>query len=746
MSKGHEGARVRRGRRRLGAVTAAVAAVALVPSGPADAGSRGATERVSVSSTGAQGTGTSSIAIPSVSDDGRFVAFHSRAEKLVPGDTNNREDVFVRDRATGTTVRASVGTGGVQGEGPSLSARISGNGRFVLFGSGASNLVPDDDNEDPPAPTASAEAIGRDVFVHDLATGVTTRESVSSDEAQGRCFEPSDPTQFRFCSGGVALAEADISADGRFVAFAGNAENLVPGDTNGNTDVFVRDRVAGTTTRVSVVTGGAQATGGASSEPSISADGRFVAFSSAATNLVAGDTNGQRDIFVHDRQTTTTTRVSVVTGGAQGCTGSGGPPVSCGAATGAGASALPSISDDGNIVTFASVTRFFVAGDTNNVSDVFVHDRAANATTRVSVGAGGAEANGGSFFPSLSGSGRFVGFDSLATNLVAGDTNALSDAFVHDRVTGETTRVSVTRRLGQAVGASYFPVLNTDGRYVAFASDAFNLVSGDNNFAPDVFLHDRTRPLPFANGYRLVAADGGIFAFGDAPFFGSTGAITLAKPIVGMASTPDNRGYWMVASDGGIFAFGNAGFFGSMGGKTLTQPIVGMAASPTGAGYWLVGADGAVHPFGDAKSFGSTASLKLAQPIVGMTPTVSGTGYWLVAADGGVFAFGDATFRGSTGAIRLAKPIVGMAASATGGGYYLVAADGGIFAFGDATFRGSTGATPLNQPVVGMAANPSGGGYWLVARDGGIFAFGDAGFFGSTGATRLNQPINGVAA
>ena len=570
MTMRYEGSRTRKNGTRWAAVIGAAALAAVVPTSPAGAGSRGATERVSVATSGAQGTG-GSIPSPSLSDDGRFVAFHTRAERLVAGDNNNREDVFVRDRSTGTTLLASINSNGQQGEGPSLFPEMSGNGRYVVFGSGAPNLVPGDTNADPPAPTASAEAIGRDIFVHDLVTRLTTRESVTSTGAEGRCFEPSDRTQFRFCGGGVALAEADISFDGRFVAFAANAENMVPGDTNGATDVFVRDRQAGTTTRVSVATGGAQGTG-ASSEPSISADGRFVAFSSLAPNLVPGDTNGQRDVFVHDRQTGTTTRVSVVTGGAQGCTGTGTPPT-CAASTGAGASSLPSISDDGTVVAFASLATFFAAGDTNAASDIFVHDRSTTTTTRVSVGAGGAQGTEGSFFPSISGNGRFVAFDSIAPNLVAGDTNALRDVFVHDRQTGTTTRASITRTLAQASGASYFPTLNADGRFVAFASDATNLVPGDTNAAPDVFVHDRTRPTPFANGYRLVASDGGIFSFGDAPFFGSTGSLKLVQPIVGMASTPDNRGYWMVAKDGGIFAFGNAGFYGSTGDRTLAQPF-----------------------------------------------------------------------------------------------------------------------------------------------------------------------------
>ncbi len=209
---------------------------------------------------------------------------------------------------------------------------------------------------------------------------------------------------------------------------------------------------------------------------------------------------------------------------------------------------------------------------------------------------------------------------------------------------------------------------------------------------------------PPADGYWLVASDGGIFAFGSAHFHGSTGALTLNKPIVGMAATPDGGGYWLVASDGGIFAFGDATFHGSAGALTLNEPIVGMAVTPDGKGYWLVASDGGIFAFGDATFHGSTGKLTLNKPIVGMATTPDGKGYWLVASDGGIFAFGDAVFHGSTGALVLNKPIVGMAAAPDGGGYWLVASDGGIFAFGDAVFTGSTGALTLNKPIVGMAA------------------------------------------
>jgi len=247
---------------------------------------------------------------------------------------------------------------------------------------------------------------------------------------------------------------------------------------------------------------------------------------------------------------------------------------------------------------------------------------------------------------------------------------------------------------------------------------------------------------PKGQGYWLVASDGGIFAFADSRFHGSTGNIRLNQPIVGMTPTPSGLGYWMVARDGGVFSFGDATFHGSTGNIRLNQPIVGMAAAPSGSGYWMVAADGGVFAFG-APALGSAAGVSR-WATVAIAPTGTGAGYWVVTADGEVFSFGDADRFGSTG--RLSQPIVAALSTPSGLGLWLVARDGGIFAFGDAGFFGSTGGMKLNQPIVGMAHSPSGNGYWLVARDGGIFAFGDARFFGSTGGIRLNQPINGVGA
>ncbi|HEV3124315.1 MAG TPA: hypothetical protein VG266_07035 [Candidatus Dormibacteraeota bacterium] len=253
---------------------------------------------------------------------------------------------------------------------------------------------------------------------------------------------------------------------------------------------------------------------------------------------------------------------------------------------------------------------------------------------------------------------------------------------------------------------------------------------------------------PPQHGYWLVASDGGIFPFGSAPGYGSTGGIHLNQPIVGMARTPDGGGYWLVASDGGIFPFGDAVGYGSTGNIHLHQPIVGIAAVPHGRGYYMVASDGGIFPFGpDAVGYGSTGNIRLNQPIVGMTVTPDGGGYWLVASDGGIFPFGDAPGYGSTGGIRLNQPIVGMAANPQGGGYWMVASDGGIFPFGpNAPGYGSTGNIRLNQPIVAMAVTDDGRGYYMVASDGGIFPFGpSAGGYGSVGGLTLAKPIVGMA-
>ncbi len=251
-----------------------------------------------------------------------------------------------------------------------------------------------------------------------------------------------------------------------------------------------------------------------------------------------------------------------------------------------------------------------------------------------------------------------------------------------------------------------------------------------------------TAPPAADAGYLTVAADGGIFSFGQ-PFCGSTGNIALNKPVVGMAQAPGRGGYWLVASDGGIFSFGQAGFYGSTGNIHLNRPVVGMAATPDGRGYWLVASDGGIFCFGDAGFYGSAASIP-GQDIVGMAPSPDGRGYWLVSTTGRVFAYGDAVFQGDTSSLHLNAPMVGISPDPVTGGYWLIGGDGGVFSF-DAPFYGSTGNIRLNAPVVAMRSTDDGQGYWFVASDGGVFSYGDAPFEGSMGGQRLNKPMVGMS-
>jgi hypothetical protein len=256
---------------------------------------------------------------------------------------------------------------------------------------------------------------------------------------------------------------------------------------------------------------------------------------------------------------------------------------------------------------------------------------------------------------------------------------------------------------------------------------------------------------PTGGGYWEVAADGGIFAFGDAGYYGSMGGHHLAAPIVGIAAAPTGHGYWEVAADGGIFAFGSAGFHGSMGGKPLNAPVVGMAAAPTGRGYWEVASDGGIFAFGTAGYHGSRGGTHLNKPVVGMGAARTGGGYWEVASDGGIFAFGTAGFHGSMGGARLAKPIVGMAPAPTSAGYWEVASDGGVFAFGNAKFEGSMSGKPIGPQIVGMTPNASSSGYWEVGAAGSVYTLGSAKFDGAvisapaTHAAQIVSIANGQA-
>jgi hypothetical protein len=233
-------------------------------------------------------------------------------------------------------------------------------------------------------------------------------------------------------------------------------------------------------------------------------------------------------------------------------------------------------------------------------------------------------------------------------------------------------------------------------------------------------------------GYWLLGADGALYAFGGAPYYGgANGRLAGGETAVGIQSSPSGAGYYVLTSRGRILTFGDARSRGSMDGVPLNAPIIVLAPTPSGKGYWLLGRDGGVFSFGDARFYGSTGGMRLNAPIISMAPTGTGRGYWLLAADGGVFSFGDARFYGSTGGMRLAAPVISMSTSKHGG-YWLVALDGGVFSFG-VPFYGSVPGTGLCSPPMGvqLRATLTGKGYYLLASDGGIFAFGDAKFHGS---------------
>jgi Tol biopolymer transport system component len=300
----------------------------------------------------------------------------------------------------------------------------------------------------------------------------TTIESVDSSGTQGN-FDSFNPS---------------ISSDGRFVAFYSVATNLVAGDNNRGSDVFLRDRSNGTTVLVSCDSAGVLGND-ASATTALSADGTVVAFASLARNLVTNDTNAHADVFVRDLTTGVTERVSVDSSGGQGNGDSGYFLDS----EGFGTFIAPSLSSDGRFVAFASFATNLVAGDTNGAIDIFVHDRVTGTTERVSVDSSGVQGDDDSDQPRLSADGNVVGFQSFASNLVAGDTNHAVDVFVHDRTTGATESVSVDPSGAQGNGESFSPSLSSTGEFVAFTSGADDLVSNDTNKTYDVFVRDRAR-------------------------------------------------------------------------------------------------------------------------------------------------------------------------------------------------------------------------------------------------------------
>lgn len=401
---------------------------------------------VSTDSSGNQQTGgAADWDKATMSKDGRYIAFLSSANNLVASDTNG-VDVFVKDMQTGAISRANVSSAGTQSNGSAIGAKISYDGRYVVFASTGTNLVASDTNGK------------QDVFLHDMVTGTTEIISATPAGTKGNDNSAWDGK-------GEDLA---ISRDGRYVAFVSYASNLVTGDTNASPDVFVRDRKLNTMTRLSVSSTGTEANN-YSGGVSISCDGAIVAFNSTATNLVSSDTNGVTDLFIVNR--VGADRISDATISAN---------------SGESIRKAPYVSCDGSTVAFMSGASNLVSGDTNGVTDIFTYDISAGSFERVNISSAGAEANIGSDYPAISSDGRYVVFESSATNLVSSDTNAVKDIFIRDRTGGTTERISVRNGGGEATVSDYGNI-SPDGKYATFISGDISIVSGDTNGVQDVF-------------------------------------------------------------------------------------------------------------------------------------------------------------------------------------------------------------------------------------------------------------------
>ena len=403
--------------------------------------------------------GNSASRAPSVSFDGRWIAFTSFASNLTGNDFNGTADVFVRDQQSGAVELLSRTAAGLSANYASDQPSISDDGNRIAFRSVASNLVAD------PALALT------EIYVRDRAAGTTTWVSVATNgtSANGPC------------------SEARISRDGRYVTFTSTADNLVANDGNHQPDVFVHDLVTGTTEAVSVMPNG-MVGAGASSQPAINQDGRYIAFTSTTPTLVPGDGNGGADVFLRDRTGGTTTRVSVTTAGLEAEPGSGSPAISA----------------DGRVIAFDSTATDLIAHDVNQSADVFVRNLNTLVTTMVSVDNGNVPTEGSSHTPSISADARYVSFTSWG-QLVPDDENYLDDIYVRDRSRSRTRRISTTVLGDEVHDPNEASALSGDGRSVAFQSISPQLVDGDDNHVEDVFVKPVTVPTVTGTSPASVA-------------------------------------------------------------------------------------------------------------------------------------------------------------------------------------------------------------------------------------------------
>ena len=549
---------------------------------------------------------------PSVSSDGRYTVFASDATNLISGDTNSVRDIFLFDNNTSTIRRINVSQQGVAATGASNTPVISAAGRYVAFSSEATNLVLNDTNG------------FSDIFVVDTQNGDISRESIATagTQSNGASFRPS------------------ISSDGRYLVFESSASNLSASATTGVVQIYLRDRTLSTTTLVSFNSAGTAGGNGGSLQAVISSDGTYVAFASDATDLVAGDTNSLRDVFLRNLAGSSTIRVSV---GVAGVQAAGGP------------SRQPSISSDGSYVAFASdATNLIGASDTNGVSDAFVYNRAAATTTRVSVDSSGTQGSDptsnavtgsklGSFNPAISSTGRYVAFVSLDSDLAPGDTygqylgtgsgNSSLNTYIHDRDVNATgtfdvtisTKIASVSRFGyqtfaanasqSTAAADIYPAISGDGRWIAVPSDAegsnglvhgaTNLTSPDANSARDVILIDRRiNALPGSATLPTVSI--------TSPGTGSTSLVNTPVTIGASATTT-------------IGVISTVRFYvnGASVGSSTVFPY-STTWTPTAVGTYTLTALG-TDSFGNVGASSSVSVTINASPSVSITGPVGGT-------------------------------------------------------------------------------------------------------------------------
>jgi Tol biopolymer transport system component len=664
------------------------AAIVGLPSAPASGSAR-----VAAVDAGCDRFGMPPVADPNIRDsgrpflspDGRFVVFMSR-HPLVPDDTNAAPDVYRLDRATGEILRLNLEKTGGELRHGGLPTSVSDDADRVLFWTGS--------------PDIAGEQSNGQVYVRRVSAGKTELVTANVD---GKV------------TNGPVAADADISGDGRWVAFTSQGTDLVASDPRPrdrfatSSDVYLRDLASGTTEAVTSPFG-TFTSGTHSFTAAISGDGRFVAFSSGAPWTV-DDTSESSDAFVWDRLTKRYELVSVDPAGRA-----------------MGGTAL-AMSDDANLVAFRATDL------DGEGSAIFLRDRAARTTRRLHDQKRSSDPS-----VAMSGDGGIVAIQTTDP-VDVDDTDGRDDILLVDTGTGGILPVVAADRSCGPDAAVSAPDLSGDGRFVVVETGWDDLGPAQQR---EIFLFDAglgtwTQITPQVIESERPGGDGPSPG-GDQPGDDPMGQDPSDDPPFNGAD-PGRRGtvdgYWMLTAGGEVHDFGGADEFGhgEIGASDI-EPTPGMD------GYWILHIDGLVTAHGNAPVLGD-AELEPDEIATTLSATPGGHGYWVFTTNGRVLSFGDARFLGDMSGVTLNGPVLDSVATPTGRGYFMVAADGGIFAFGDARFAGSMGGRPLNRPVISMAPDPDGRGYWLVSDDGGIFAF-DAPFFGSMGHLRLNQPVTGV--